>query len=41
MKKIKLFITSCLIASSLGAMAADYTKGLSIWFDKPNDLKNY
>ena len=41
MKKIKLFITSCLTATTLFAQPTDYTKGLSIWFDKPTNLDNH
>ena len=41
MKRFKLFITSCLTASSLLAQPTDYTKGLSIWFDKPTNLENH
>ena len=41
MKNLKLLLTSCLVASSLATSAADYTKGLSIWFDQPNTLQNY
>ena len=38
MKKFKFFVTSCLVVSSLSAQTTDYTRGLSIWFDRPNDL---
>ena len=41
MKKIKLFITTCLAATTLYAQPTDYTKGLSIWFDKPTTLENH
>ena len=41
MKIIRLLTLSCLLTSSLFAKGTDYTKGLSIWFDQPNDLKNY
>lgn len=35
MKKLRLFMSSCLVATSLAVMADDYTRGLSVWFDKP------
>ena len=41
MKKINLLITSCLAATTLFAQPTDYSKGLSIWFDKPTNLENH
>ena len=41
MKKIKLLFASCLAATAMYAQGTDYTKGLSIWFDQPNDLNNH
>ena len=38
MKKIQLSILGILLAISMQAQNADYTKGLSIWFDTPNNL---
>lgn len=38
---IKTLITSCIVLSSLSAVAHDYTRGLSIWFDRPCDLNSY
>ena len=38
MKKLLLLaITTC---TALSVQATDYTRGLSIWFDKPNTLVN-
>ena len=38
MKKLQLCILGSLFAASLQAQSTDYTKGLSIWFDTPNNL---
>ena len=38
MKKLHLCLISTLLAASMHAQSIDYTKGLSIWFDKPNNL---
>lgn len=38
MKKLQLCILGSLFAVSLQAQSTDYTKGLSIWFDTPNNL---
>lgn len=38
MKKLHLCLISTLLAASVHAQSIDYTKGLSIWFDKPNNL---
>ena len=38
MKKLQLCILGGLLAASLQAQTTDYTRGLSIWFDKPNNL---
>lgn len=38
MKKLHLCLISTLLAASMQAQSVDYTKGLSIWFDKPNNL---
>lgn len=38
MKKNHLCILGILLATSLQAQETDYTKGLSIWFDTPNNL---
>lgn len=37
MKKLQLCILGSLFAASLQAQSTDYTKGLSIWFDTPNN----
>ena len=38
MKKLHLCLISTLLAASMQAQSVDYTKGLSIWFDKPNGM---
>ena len=38
MKKLQLCILGSLFAASLQAQSTDYTKGLSIWFDTPNNF---
>lgn len=38
MKKLHLCLISTLTVASVHAQSIDYTKGLSIWFDKPNNL---
>lgn len=40
MRRFILLIASCLTAAALSAQPADYTKGLSIWFDEPASLEN-
>ena len=37
-QKLQLCILGSLFAASLQAQSTDYTKGLSIWFDTPNNL---
>lgn len=39
MKKLHLCLIGILLATSMQAQDIDYTKGLSIWFDKPNQLE--
>ena len=42
MKKFGILMTSlCFAAVAATAQTADYTRGLSIWFDKPCDLSSY
>lgn len=39
MKKFYLYFVGVLFTTSLQAQNTDYTKGLSIWFDTPNNLE--
>ena len=41
MKNIHLYFLGILFSTSLQAQTTDYTKGLSIWFDTPNNLDGY